>query len=403
MQDVTSESVRHAAERNGVDGQPARGKRQGWIGSIALIVALALCGAGLALWKVQANKKASAAAANQPEPIESVALGVAKPREHRRTTTSIGTIVATRSITLRNELAGTVREVSFTPGQVVEAGTILVAQDVSVEEAELKAQEAQAALADTLLSRMERGVQHRATAQMELDRARAERDVAQAQIARAKAVIGRKTIRAPFRARVGLADVHSGQYLEAGTLLASLQGIDSGAFIDFTVTQQVGQLVQEGQQVEVLAGGDSTLLAKIAAIDSRTDPTTRNTMVRARLENGQLLPPPGASLPVRVPVGEPLTGVAIPVSALRKGPGGDHVFTIAQDEKGKSRAHVTPVQTGAVLGDEVLILSGLKSGDQVAASGSFKLREGVLVAVAPGSQLNVATNNAQRSADKSVN
>ncbi len=52
---------------------------------------------------------------------------------------------------------------------------------------------------------------------MEVDQARAELDVARAQIARTKAIIARKTIRAPFRARVGIADVHPGQYLSEGT------------------------------------------------------------------------------------------------------------------------------------------------------------------------------------------
>ena len=45
------------------------------------------------------------------------------------------------------------REVRLSPGQIVEAGMVLVALDVSVEEAELKAQEAQAALAETVLDR----------------------------------------------------------------------------------------------------------------------------------------------------------------------------------------------------------------------------------------------------------
>ena len=35
-----------------------------------------------------------------------------------------------------------------------------------------------------------------------------------------------------------------------------------------------------------------------------------------------------------------------------------------------------------MLGDEVLILAGLSPGEQVAASGSFKLRETALVAIA---------------------
>jgi membrane fusion protein (multidrug efflux system) len=76
------------------------------------------------------------------------------------------------------------------------------------------------------------------------------------------------------------------------------------------------------------------------------------------------------------------SAVSIPVSALRKGPGGDHVFVIETDSIGQSRAHLQPVRSGTVVEDEVLILSGLRPGQAVATSGSFKLREAVLVAVA---------------------
>ena len=40
------------------------------------------------------------------------------------------------------------------------------------------------------------------------------------------------------------------------------------------------------------------------------------------------------------------------------------------------------VESGTVLGDEVLIHAGLSAGEQVAAAGSFKLREQVQVAIA---------------------
>jgi membrane fusion protein (multidrug efflux system) len=359
------------------------GKKTGWLAPIALLSFLVIAGVGLVLWKKNAYAESNAAAANQPEQVESIMVATAEKRAHRRSTTSIGTIVATRSITLRNELPGTVNEVKLVPGQLVEAGTVLVALDVSVEEAELKAQEAQASLAETLLARMEKAVQNRATSQIELDRARAERDIAQAQIARARAIIARKTIRAPFHARVGLADVHPGQYLEAGTLLTTLQGVDHSAFVDFTVTQQVGQSLEVGHPVEVVISKDApAITARISAIDSRTDSVTRNTLVRATIEQADLVPPPGSSVRVRVAVGAQMNAVAVPVSALRKGPAGDHVFVvIAQD--GKSRAQARPVQSGPVIGDEILILSGLEAGEQVAASGSFKLREGVQVAIAP--------------------
>jgi membrane fusion protein (multidrug efflux system) len=357
--------------------------RRGWIGSFVLLVTLVGTGGGLAAWKYASIQEANAVSASQPEPTELVTTAVARQREHRQTTTSIGTVMALRSITLRNELPGTVRDVLFRPGQIVDAGTVLVTLDVSVEEAELKAQEAQAALAETLLRRLERANQSRAASEAEVDRARAERDVALAQVARTRAIIARKTIRAPFRARVGLADVHRGQYLNEGTQLTTLQGVDDAAHVDFTVAQWVAANLRRGDRVDVFTGNDAPPVpGRIVAVDARVDPTTRNAAVRARIEGGAHAPAPGASVRVRVPAGPSRTAVAVPVSALRKGPGGDHVFVIAQDTEGKPRAHLRRVESGTVLGDEVLILDGLSAGEQVAASGAFKLRESALVAIA---------------------
>ena len=361
-------------------------KLRHWIASVALIAVIVGTAGALAAWKTASRQESDAAAANQPEPMESITVATAGVREHRRTTTSIGTVIALRSVTLRNELAGTVRQTFLQPGQVVEEGALLVSLDVSVEEAELKAQEAQAALATSQLKRLQQAMESRATSELEVDRARAERDVAVAQIARTQAVIARKTIRAPFRARVGLADVHPGQYLNEGTQLTTLQGVDDAVHVDFAVAQQVAAGLRVGQIIDVFGVSDTARIpARIVAIDARVDPVTRNAMVRARIEGaGAHTPAPGGSVRVRVPVGAARAAVAIPVSALRKGPGGDHVFVIAADKDGKTRARLRPVESGAILGDEIVVQNGLNPGEQVAASGSFKLRDAALVAVANG-------------------
>jgi membrane fusion protein (multidrug efflux system) len=305
-------------------------------------------------------------------------------------------VVALRSITLRNELPGTVHYVRLTPGQIVEPGTVLVALDVSVEQAELRALESQAWLAQTEFSRMQRMSEQHAASQMDVDSAHSRRDVALAEVERTKAIIARKTIRAPFRARIGISDVHPGQYLNEGTLLTTLQGVDRSAYVDFTVAQQVAAALREGARVDVYSINDtSPTSAAIVAIDARVDPTTRNAVVRALIESASDAPPPGSSVRVQVPVGPPLMAVAIPASAVRKSPSGDHVFVLAQDRDGKTRAHVRQVQVEALAGDEAVIDKGLSPGERVAASGSFKLREAALVAIAPN---NATASNGAASA-----
>jgi membrane fusion protein (multidrug efflux system) len=349
--------------------------------SSALLLAIVVGGAVLlAFWKYGALQAASAAAASQPEPMESVMVAEAKPTEHTPATTAIGTVIALRSITLRNELPGTVRKVALEPGRIVEPGTVLVALDVAVEEADLASQQAQAHLAEVNLDRIQRMAAQRAVSAMELDQAVAERDVARAQVARTRAIIERKTIRAPFRARLGISDVHPGQYLNEGTQLTTLQGVDDDVYVDFTVAQRVASQLRHGGHVSVLAG-DKPIDATILAIDARVDPATRNATVRARVDHAQAFVP-GASVRVRVPVGPARAAVSVPVNALRKDPAGDHVFVLEQDKQGKTRAHQRPVHAGEVLGDEIIIEEGLNAGEKVAVSGSFKLRDAVLVAVA---------------------
>ncbi|MGH7562396.1 MAG: efflux RND transporter periplasmic adaptor subunit [Gemmatimonadales bacterium] len=351
-----------------------------WVAGTLLLATVAGGGGILAVWKGAAVERSAKASASQPEPSEVVTSAVAAPRTHRPSTTAVGTVLALRSVTLRNELAGTVRTVRLTPGEIVGPGAVLVALDVSVEAASLKADEARAALAETMLKRLAGLLEHNAVSAEEVDRARAERAVALAEIARIKAVIARKTIRAPFRARVGLADVHPGQYLPEGTVLTTLQGVEAAAHVDFTVAQNVAAGLRVGDSVTVTVG-ETPAAARIVAIDARVDPATRNALVRARMK-GDVHAGPGAAVRVRVPAGEAAEAVVVPVSALRKGPEGDHVFVIVTDDQGKARAQFRPVHAGEVLGDEVMIVRGLKPGEQVAASGAFKLREGVLVTLA---------------------
>ncbi len=370
--------------------------RRGALGSTVLIGSLVVLGVVLAAWKTSAIKKSAAAAANQPEPMETATAAVATSRDYRPTITSVGTVLATRSITLSNEIAGTVREVNLTPGQIVEPGALLVGLDVSVEQAELEALKAEAALAKTTLDRMESLSQSKAVSQEEVDQARASRDVAEAQTARTRAIIARKTIRAPFRARIGISDVHQGQYLKEGTQLTTLQGVADVANVDFTVPQRVASGLHVGDKLAVIGENEAKPIpARITAIDARVDPQTRNAMIRAQIDGAKTGPAPGASVRVQVPAGVAGKAVAVPVSALRKGPGGDHVFLLAKDKDGKLRAHERPVTSGEVIGDSILIYEGLAPGDLVATSGSFKLRDQVLVMLAGDSTGNAVETGAK--------
>ena len=79
---------------------------RGWVGSSLVLVIVVAVGAGLAVWKYGTLQESAAASGNQPEAMEAVTVAVAKEVEHHQSATSIGTVLALRSITLRNEPSG---------------------------------------------------------------------------------------------------------------------------------------------------------------------------------------------------------------------------------------------------------------------------------------------------------
>ena len=126
------------------------GRRQGWIAAAAIIVVLSFVLAG---YKFDQHVSLQEALAAAQEPVEAVASARARVVPFAQEARSIGTVVATRTVELRNELAGTVTFVGFRSGQVVPAGAVLLRLDSSEERARLAAQAARAAVAAKNLER----------------------------------------------------------------------------------------------------------------------------------------------------------------------------------------------------------------------------------------------------------
>src|SRR5512147_2910991 len=104
-----------------------RSNRRGAVAAYVLLASLVVVGGILGSWKSMSIRAANAAAAKQPEPVEAVTTALARAYDYRGSASSIGTVLALRSVTLRNELAGTVRRAALAPGSVVEPGALLVA------------------------------------------------------------------------------------------------------------------------------------------------------------------------------------------------------------------------------------------------------------------------------------
>lgn len=314
-----------------------------------------------------------------PEAPVSVGTAIAERVTFRRSTVVVGTVYAARSIGLRTELAGTVTEVQMESGQAVKKDQVLVQLDVRSENAELKSAKAALQLAKSELERARKMSQSNAISPQELDAAAANVTRMDAEVDRLTVVIDRKTLRAPFDARVGLFQLHRGQFLDAGTEITTLEGIDNYVDIDFAVPQHIAESLHVGEPVTLNTGTTKIGTANIIALDSKADALSRTLVARARFNNPAETLRPNDSVRVVVEYGEPITTVAIPTTAIRRGPSGTSIYMVAE-EKDQLRARLRNiVLIGSGTGSMSWVASGLAPGEMVVAEGSFKLRDGALL------------------------
>lgn len=300
--------------------------------------------------------------------------------------TAVGSMVAVQGVTVSSEVPGTVQAIAFESGGEVKKGDILVRLDTSIEKAELASAEASARLAALDLERMKKLRTAGAGSEANLDAAAARATEASAAVDNVKAVIAKKTIRAPFSGRLGIRQIDLGEVLQPGSPIVSLQSTDP-IYVEFALPQQALSRVAVGHPVAVSGDAfpDRTWEGKVDVVDAKIDTNTRNVTVRALVDNpdGELLP--GMFVNVKVLQPETSELLAIPASAVLFAPYGDSVYLVKEERStsGETKTVVEQVfvRLGERRGDLVAVSSGLEAGQVVVSTGAFKLQNGMTVVI----------------------
>ena len=368
---------------------------------ITLGAVVVLIGA-LAFVKFQQIQAAVAQAASFQPPPTAVTTIVAKKENWSSSLKSIGSVVAVQGVTVSADLPGIVSRISFDSGRQVQVGQILVQLDTRQEQAQLEAVQAQRNLARINYDRMKSLVDAGAIPRADYDKALAEKAETEARVGEIRATIERKTIRAPFSGALGIRQVNLGQYLSGGTAIVPLQSLNP-IYVDFGVPQQAATQVRVGQTVRITATElkGAEFIGRVTAIDSVVDEATRNVRVQATLSNPKAKLRPGMFVEAELSFGASQDVITLPTSAVSYAPYGDSVYVVAdlKDDKGNTYRGVRQqfVKIDRSRGDQVAILSGIKPGEEVVTSGTFKLRNGAAVTI--NNKVQPSNNPAPRPED----
>lgn len=297
---------------------------------------------------------------------------------------TIGTANAARGVELTVETTGVVREIAFSANQTVEKDELLLQMDDAMQRADLEAARTQAALDQQTYERALELQQRGVGSAVAVETAQAAAAASASRVASLEAVLEQKQLHAPFGGTIGIPRVDEGQYLTPGTIVATLQDLDTMR-ADFTVPEQQLGMVHIGQPVRIGIGdGEEPFTGEITGIDPRVDPTNRLVSVRAVIDNPEGGLTPGQFIQVRIVMPEEEGVIALPQTAVVTSLYGDYVYVARPREGGgedELEARQVFVTIGRRSGPLVEILKGVEAGDRVVTAGQNRLNNGTPVVI----------------------
>ena len=302
----------------------------------------------------------------------------------------VGTVAARIETDLGFPLAGTIAERPVSPGDVVDAGSVLAQLDPEDLDADLRAAEAGVSVAqaqfhsatdarDRASELAARGVGSETRledAERALVAAAARLEQARAALARAEDVRGLATLTAPQTGVVTEVFTEPGATLAAGQPVLRLAATgEREIVIDLTEADVASIEADTVFKATLAANPGISARAILTRIDPVAERATRTRRLHLTLEDA----PPAFRLGalVRVsPAAGAEAGVVLPEGAILGDGGAPAVWIV---DRGQNSVQRTEVALGASSGGYVLITDGVAAGDEVVTKGIHSLKDGQIV------------------------
>lgn len=365
--------------------------------ALLLLAALAACGE-----KPAAGPAAAAGKAPPPAEVEvvTVSSGAATLTEDLP-----GRLQAYRTAQVRARVEGVIEKRLFREGSDVREGESLFRIDARTNRATRDAARADLEAALLNVDRYKSLLEIKAVSQQDYDAAKARAKQAQAAMIRAEEDLTNAQVPAAISGHIGRAMVTEGAYVSKAdaTPLATIEQIDpiyanfsqpSGNLLRMQQAVRDGKLKRsESAKVELLLEDGSVypVSGKIFFQDMAIDPATGAVAMRAEFPNPKHELLPGMFVHIRFPQAVSESSLVVPQRAVQSNAQGQFVMVVGAENK----VAAVPVTTGGMSGENFIIATGLKGGEQVIVNGLQKARPGSVVKPVPvgGAPVAPATND----------
>jgi RND family efflux transporter MFP subunit len=320
-----------------------------------------------------------------------------------RTNEYIATVKSRRSSTIQPQAEGFITRIAATSGQRVGRGAVLMEIDsgrqqaaVSSLESVRAAREADVQYARQQAERMKKLFEAGAVSQQEYEQAatavqttQAQMRALDAQIREQRVELAYHRVTAPTAGIVGDIPVRVGDRVTRSTVLTT---IDENAGLELYINVPVAQApgLKPGMLVRIVSdSGETIATSEVNFISTTVDESTQSVLVKAPLQSNLSFRTDQFVRTHLVWSNDP--GLTVPLIAVTRINGQYFVYVVENGEGGATVARQRSVKLGPIVGNDYVVLAGLKEGEQLIVGGVQKIGDGMPVKAVPPGALAVQT------------
>jgi membrane fusion protein, multidrug efflux system len=306
-----------------------------------------------------------------------------------------------KEVEIRPRVGGILLKKLFEEGAPIKAGQAMFLIDPVPFQIALSNAKAQLAQQQSRVDQTQREAQRlqgllatQSISQREADNAASDNSLAKAGLAQYEASVREAqlnlsytTVTSPLAGIAGRFEFSEGALVSPNTSLLTTVSQISPIWVRFSLSDSEvetlgGRLTEANVKKVTLILPDGTEYKQSGKLNfaaSQIDPALGTQQLRATFENDDHTLLPGQFVRARITTGTREGVFLVPQTSVLTGDQGKFVYVADKDKEGKTVASVRPIQEGGWQGTNWVILSGLKTGDQVITDNLIKVRPGAPV------------------------
>lgn len=289
-----------------------------------------------------------------------------------------GNVSTKQNVVIYPEYSGLLTKVYVKDGQKVSKGQILAKIDDGGLSQQLAQLKIQTDLAKTTFERQERLWSQKIGSEIQYLQAKSAYEAQEQAVSQLQQQVGKTLVRAPFTGTIDDVITEEGTVVAPGqSMLFRIVNLQD-MYIETDVPERYISNVIPGKDVEVefpILG--KTIEAKIRQAGNFINPANRTFKAEVAINNKNNNIKPNLTAKLKVNDYTSENAILIKQSIISENAEGEqYVYIISNKKDAMAKAKRVIIKTGKTQGDNIEVLSGLKSGDEIIDEGARSVKDG---------------------------